>query len=175
MELNGSGEAKKGEAGLLRVDRLPAQERAAPSHARTDRHHSNEITLLQLPCSIGLIERDWQGGAGGVAVAIDVEPAFFARNGEPIDDRFDDAGIGLMGNDVVYRTRFQSVRRERFKERIGKNPEREFVDLPTVHRDFVHVFGENFLGLRMSAAAARDRQYSRGISIGMKMGGNQPA
>ena len=69
---------------------------------------------------LGLIQRDGQRGARGVAITVDVQRTFFpTRDAVPVDDRLHDAHIGLMRNHMVDGAGRETVGGKRLKDRFG--------------------------------------------------------
>jgi hypothetical protein len=74
-----------------------------------------------------------------------------------------------MRHNVVDIGNTKTVCLERFEHRFGQDAHSKFVYLTAVHCDLVHVLGQNFLAWWELAASARNRQYTRGAPIGVKM------
>src|SRR5713226_6441461 len=79
----------------------PAHGHAGPGEADTEGHHHDVLVLVDEPGIDGLYHGQRDGGAGGVAVAIDIDEDLVHRHLQPLLSGFDDAQIGLMRDEHV--------------------------------------------------------------------------
>src|SRR5919108_5993818 len=80
---------------------LPLEQRAAPRHPATDRHHQNQVAVLEAPGPIRLVEGERHRGGRGVPHLLDVLLALLQRDLELLHHVLEDAEIRLVRDDAV--------------------------------------------------------------------------
>src|SRR5258708_2932763 len=77
----------KTKASFIERPPSPAHESAPPRHAAADRHHEDEVTVLESAIAVRLIERERDRGRRGVAHLLDVQMALLERNLQRSEER----------------------------------------------------------------------------------------
>ena len=78
---------------------LPFDEGGAPCEAGAEGDEEDVVAAFDFVFADEFVEGHWDGGAGGVAVFGDVYIDFVGGYFEAFCDAFDDAGIGLVGDE----------------------------------------------------------------------------
>src|SRR5690606_242170 len=75
---------------------LPPEDVDAPRHAAADRREGDEHAGLEAAFGLGLVQRERDGGGGGVAVFLDVHEDLVFAKAELLADGGQDADVGLV-------------------------------------------------------------------------------
>src|SRR6201996_6223047 len=79
---------------------LPAEEGGADGEACADGGEEDEVVLLEAAFLDGGVNGERDGAGGGVAVAVDVDDDAVHGQAEALGGGFDDALVGLVGDEA---------------------------------------------------------------------------
>ena len=134
---------------------LPLDHRARPGEPAAEDDHQDVIAGFDAAGAICFIERDGNGGSGGVPVAIQIHEKTLHRNFHPIGDRFDDADICLVRDDAGDVVDRQAGFIERFLRGIEHRDDGLLVNFLARHVDGLQVLMRVVPRDRLARTAAR--------------------
>src|SRR5712672_3384859 len=108
---------------------LPLEEGAAPGHAAADGHHQHQVAVLEPSPPVGLIEREGDGGRGGIPHLLDVLLALVQRDLQLLHHMLEDAQVGLVRDHPVHVLGPVAVALEGFARARLECPHGRLVDL----------------------------------------------
>src|SRR5438445_2271156 len=114
---------------------LPLEERAAPGHSAADRHHQDQVAVLQASGAVRLIERERHRGGRGIAHLLDVQLALLQRDLELLHHVLEDAKVRLVRDDAVDVLRTVAVPLQRLARAGLEGADRRLVHLAAIHLD----------------------------------------
>src|SRR2546422_5382927 len=134
---------------------LPPHDHAAPGEARTERAQHHDHARLQPAGFDGLVERDGDGRRRRVAKSVHVDVDLVHRDAGVLCRGFDDADVGLMGDEQIDIAGGHPRAFERVIAGVSHRQHRGLEDFAAGHLDVVAVIFEQLLTGRMRCAAAR--------------------
>jgi acetolactate synthase-1/2/3 large subunit len=103
---------------------LPANQRGAPGQAAAEGRQHDPLSRSQAPLGDRVVERDREGRGRGVAVAGERQRRPLGRDAQAPPDLLQDAGVGLVKEEVVDLIQAETVRGDPFPNRPFQGPHR---------------------------------------------------
>src|SRR5450830_2129599 len=156
---------KRGRDAAAAPSQLPLGEARAPREPGAEPGHQQRIALLQAAVLAGLVQADRDGGARGVAVAVQVGEHL--RLGESQTPRrgLDDADVGLVRHEQVDVCHGQPGVAEHLLARDDHRARGELEDLAARHVHGVLVQAHRLVARRLAAAAGRHVEIRRAAAV----------
>src|SRR5450756_313754 len=156
---------KRGRDAAAAPSQLPLGEARAPREPGAEPGHQQRIALLQAAVLAGLVQADRDGGARGVAVAVQVGEHL--RLGESQTPRrgLDDADVGLVRHEQVDVFHGQPGVAEHLLARADHRARGELEDLAARHVHGVLVQAHRLVARRLAAAAGRHVEIRRAAAV----------